>query len=1185
MNLGFLYRIRSIYQRANRLAGGRPWAVSLIGVVAIAVLIWFGAPYIKISGNAIFGGVGFRLSAIAVVFLIWGAVQLWRFVKARQSNAALADGMVSAGEAGTAGAHEDVDAMDQRMTEALELLKRTSGSSFGGQYLYELPWYVVIGPPGSGKTTALENSGLKFPLSDKFGSAAIQGVGGTRNCDWWFGEDAVFLDTAGRYTTQDSHEASDSAAWRGFLQLLRRNRPRRPINGVVVTLSLFDLVTQSEHERGLHARAVRSRIEELREQLGVRVPVYMLFTKVDLIAGFTEFFDNLGREERDQLWGLTFPWGSREDRIAPLERFGVEFGALVRRLNERVLWRFRNERDVARRALVYGFPQRFEGLQPILEQFLQQAFGAHRFETAPLLRGVYFCSGEQKGQPIDKLDSAVEGSFGLAATEASQVAVDQKHSFFLRRFFQDVLISEAELVGVNVGVEKARIWSQRAVAAIGLVAIIAGIVAWTTSYSTNQARLQEMAAGLAAFEQARAELGPQPYDMHEVGPMLDTLRNAVTVFDPERATWKMGFGLYLGDEFYDDGIDAYGSVLRRYFLPGLSDQFAHQLRTGPKEPEFQLEALRAYLMLALPERLDPRFVQAWAVSLWKQAYPQEPAFQARLRDHLAVMFEHTPLITPVDDGLVAQARELASQVPMSVIAYLRLKSEAEQVLGNPLDLAAIAGDQWDQLFVSAAAEQAPVTVHRVFTRPGLETFYVERDRAIARAAVEDNWVLGPRAAKSYDDDAIERLARQMEDLYIREYVKTWQDVLGALKVRPPQGLNDLASSLALAHGPKSPLVKTLDTVRANTVFEHADTNGKQQENALGNARDMASAASADWLAAQPAIDTAFVELSFSTLNAVTSSIDTGVPRTQDLVQAIGALYAEIQLISQSPEPNRDALKLVAREMRADAKSASAQLRQIAGRSPNPVSSWLLALNNNALGSSLGAAREELNAVWRGTVYADCRATLAKRYPFYRSSSDQVTVGDFENFFGPGKALDRFVSEHLSPFVNTRRWSWRNIDGMAISDSSGFLVQLRRAAQLRDSFFRGGASFNVPFELKPSYLDERVGRLDVNIGGQSLTYRHGPQRPSSFVWPAKGAGSTAELSMETLSGRRFRIYEDGPWAFFKLLERGDLKRLSSDRYRIRFEQSGYQADLELRAASAVNPFGRSDMFRFRCPGSM
>ena len=102
---------------------------------------------------------------------------------------------------------------------------------------------MIIGPPGSGKTTALLNSGLQFPLEQRVGKGALRGVGGTRNCDWWFTDEAIFLDTAGRYTTQDSDAESDSVGWSEFLALLKKYRARRPLNGVIVTVSAQDLLT------------------------------------------------------------------------------------------------------------------------------------------------------------------------------------------------------------------------------------------------------------------------------------------------------------------------------------------------------------------------------------------------------------------------------------------------------------------------------------------------------------------------------------------------------------------------------------------------------------------------------------------------------------------------------------------------------------------------------------------------------------------------------------------------------------------------------------------------------------------------------------------------------------------------------------------------------------------------------
>jgi len=152
---------------------------------------------------------------------------------------------------------------------------------------------------------------LRFPLAAEMGQSPVAGVGGTRMCEWWFTEDAVLIDTAGRYTTQDSDAAVDRAGWEGFLDLLKRTRVRQPLNGVIVAISLTEIAAAPREERLAHARAIRRRIKEIGDRLAVRLPVYAVFTKADLLAGFTEFFDDLDREKRGQVWGATFPLNER----------------------------------------------------------------------------------------------------------------------------------------------------------------------------------------------------------------------------------------------------------------------------------------------------------------------------------------------------------------------------------------------------------------------------------------------------------------------------------------------------------------------------------------------------------------------------------------------------------------------------------------------------------------------------------------------------------------------------------------------------------------------------------------------------------------------------------------------------------------------------------------------------------
>src|SRR5579871_411224 len=247
---------------------------------------------------------------------------------------------------------DDTGVLKDRMKDALVTLKTAGGKK--GDFLYDLPWYVIIGPPGSGKTTALVNSGLKFPLSQGATPAAIAGVGGTRYCDWWFSEDAVLIDTAGRYTTQDSDAKADKQSWLAFLDLLKNNRPRQPINGVLVAISLEDLMTLSPAEISAHANAIRSRLLELHDRLQVDFPVYAVFTKCDLIAGFIEYFANLTDQSRRQVWGATFQTNDKSRSF--VGDIPAEFDLLVQQLTHELTDRLQEEPTPSNRVLLYGFP-------------------------------------------------------------------------------------------------------------------------------------------------------------------------------------------------------------------------------------------------------------------------------------------------------------------------------------------------------------------------------------------------------------------------------------------------------------------------------------------------------------------------------------------------------------------------------------------------------------------------------------------------------------------------------------------------------------------------------------------------------------------------------------------------------------------------------------------------------------
>ncbi len=243
------------------------WGETLIGAIIISLLVWFFGPLLGLGSFHPFASQIARIIFIVALVLLWVIVSLLHELREKRKEKELEEGVSKEEhepDAAAVASAEELALLSERMKEALHALKRAKLGGKSRRSLYQLPWYMFIGPPGAGKTTALVNSGLRFPLADAHGPQAVRGVGGTRNCDWWFTDEAVLIDTAGRYTTQDSDAAVDAAAWLGFLQAAQEAprapaaerragrdqpvRPRRP---------------SPKPSGSRHARAIRKRVREL----------------------------------------------------------------------------------------------------------------------------------------------------------------------------------------------------------------------------------------------------------------------------------------------------------------------------------------------------------------------------------------------------------------------------------------------------------------------------------------------------------------------------------------------------------------------------------------------------------------------------------------------------------------------------------------------------------------------------------------------------------------------------------------------------------------------------------------------------------------------------------------------------------------------------------------------------------
>lgn len=1198
----------------SRLAWG------FVGITALSFIIWVIGPVFSIVDSRPLEPEQNRVISIALLYLVWGLSQ----AIPRLYNMWLNRKLMSSLETSPSGEPEqdrkrltnEEQVLASRFGEATEMLKKAHfqrhnskgtpfwAQRFSRQYLYQLPWYMIIGAPGAGKTTALVNSGLQFPLADKFGKAALRGIGGTRNCDWWFTNEAVLLDTAGRYATQESQQERDASEWHHFLGLLCKYRGRQPINGVIVTLSVADLLSQTPEALRNQALTLRQRLMELHDRLGIRFPVYVLVTKADLLKGFRSYFAGLDKTQREQIWGFTFPWAQASTADFELSsQFQQEYSLLQQRLDAGLADTLLAESDAQSRADSYLFPQEFAALCPLLAEALETLFARSDFETQFAPRGIYFASGTQEGLPFDRVMGELTRALHLPGQQGSesgrwdQVGKDapipptKGQSFFLKDMLEDVVFQESGLAASNRWWElrnRAGLWS--GYLALLVIVVVAGAL-WLTSYSKNKTYLQEMAAKTPQVEQLGEQLQRQGNgDLFALVPYLNTLLHLpeskdFSLQDPPltRRMW-----LYRGTEVSDASQALYSKALKQLLLPQVAQNITRWLRNdNGSDADYSYEALKAYQMLYQPKHYDGKFLQAWLMLNISRELPQNVTQQEvkQLAWHLQQLLETQIQSSPYaqDDTLVKREQALINQMPLSQRVYGRLKRLLQRDGSLPtVTLAALGGPQSELVFSRKSGKSVNDGVAGLYTPDGYWQHVDKQIAPVTQALYQDDrWVLGGTTQQE-NSQQTDLAVRQ---LYMQDYIRQWEQFLSDIQLNNSADLAQRINTARLLSGNHSPLrqlvinlSKVLTLTRPITDDKAAQTAPPASDNSATRtlqalfSKPKASAAHNE---ANPAPEQV-VGAHFASIIELAQPLQQGskVLAVDDFLHQIDDLYRYLTAVQDAansgmPPPSSDAISRV---------------QASAGRLPGTLQNMVSSM---AVGASSDAQRRDMDNVRKRIqmeVGSFCQQAIAGRYPLVRNGRNEVTPDDLARMFAPGSGLmDSFFRDNLASKVDTTHAAWRftpGIDGKTLPGGEALLRPFQQSQSIRDAFFTNGAttpSFRVT--LRTVKMDNDILTLTLDVDGQILRYSHGPQAVQMVSWPGPGGTSQVRMQLGLTNGTTSTLVTSGPWALNRFFDRARLTQSGGLTREANFNVEGHQVTLSFTPGSIRNPF---QLPAFSCP---
>lgn len=462
------------------------------------------------------------LIGAAVILFIAGAAYLgWRWWRRRKSAAQQRDAAHQEREISLGrGDQDNLQDLKKKWSEVLRSLKDSKLQRASDDPIYAFPWFLVMGEPGSGKSSLVRAGG---PLSSVLTPG---GEGPTRNCDWWFFDKSVLLDTSGRYVFQ-SKESDAAGEWQAILSQLKTNRRKEPVNGVVVTLPADALVARPFDKLKEQAAQLRERLDEMTQLLGIKFPVYLTITKSDLLPGFHEIFQGLPEQAKGQALGYANTDALTSSDAARF--FDRAFRAICARAEQLRLAVLNDAESVEAARSVFLFPPELKSLLAPLKAFVEVLFRPSPYRDAPFFRGLFFASSRQSGTPLSRLSRLLNAGYSPGAPKSPS------RDLFLRDFFSTILPNDRGLVG---GTAHSREGSQLRHAA-GLVAAAVGalvVCGLLTLSFTNNWRALARHDGVSPCRRIGAAAG----NLIQILRPLDECRETIEDLTPH-SLWKRIF--------------------------------------------------------------------------------------------------------------------------------------------------------------------------------------------------------------------------------------------------------------------------------------------------------------------------------------------------------------------------------------------------------------------------------------------------------------------------------------------------------------------------------------------------------------------------------------------------------------------------------------------------------------------
>jgi type VI secretion system protein ImpL len=995
------------------------------------------------------------------------------------------------------------------------------------------PLYIIMGDDKSGKKSLLNNAEMNLIDQQSQNIQMREIKKQLKNHEVQFSANSTFIIDNNGCTNKSKPNKS-------LIKYIKKNRKLKPMNGVIITISIGDLLIYTHEERQTMINKLSKKINNLNHTLNCMAPIYIVLTKADSISGFTEFFNDLSQEELSQIWGITFNINNSESPNIILDEFNQEYSELTQRLNKKVLFTLDTEKSLEKRLLIQTFPQQIQLFKKPILTMISELFGSLN-KSSRLLRGVYITSSQQSQNAIDFLYSTSIEKYKLTSEWQTQ-SVIRNEPYFISGIFHSVLQTEGEILGQNLRILKIKKVAKKASIITAPIIALLSCIGLSHAYQRNINLLSKLESNTTKYYIEKRNVNASNISLIQTLPSMNLLNDNLM---QSKSTGFFDHFLIAHSKIERACNATLTRAIHAIYIPRLAASLEGQLKSAQNNNAKNLYILlKAYLAFDSINNSDNKTIITAMQNNWQANKNITTTQLAQLTYFTGMVTEQKIDKLPLNNPLINKVKMRLETVNPTQRAYALLTARSTSNQDLPPDtLTQFSGSN----NIYSYDDTQKKTINSIYTANGYKYNYLANHNNIVEHVVNDDRIIG---LNSDGNKTSEQLEIKLANLYMKNYSKEWSDIINSIKIKQTNSDEGVINQLNALANDNSRLKQTLYVIVENTIA----LNKEKASNGI----------------------------SFKKLSDYMNN-NKQRHNYNELQITAQKLSQYLQNIANSDNPQQSYFKAAVDYIAHKKTNPLYKLAQIENNSPPPLHRWINAIKNNVWRCIEQHAIHYIQQQWNSTIKPDYTKNVSSHYPVDESSSTQMSFNTFNTYFNHEGIILTFCKTYLKPFIDSNKWQLKTSNSNTLNLSTDVITFFKQAHQISYDYFNQNNQSIIKLIITPVSLSSNAKNILIKQGDLDFNYQHGPQIPFTINWPSHTSDANSMIAINTFDDQNNNISSYGDWSLFKVINSKNIKLIQkADHINMLIQINNYTANMQIDTSTKLSDLQLKPLIKLVAP---